>query len=215
MQEIKPVRVFFQKINKACCFSHLDLNRAVARMLMRSALPVYFTEGFNPHAKVVFAVPLAIFQQSVYEIFDFALSEDVPYDEAFDSLSASSVPDLPIIRTAQPVRKLGDCRYGSYSITFDTDADPQSIRALFSGAVTVLKKTKKTCTETDISPQIKKLSVRESNGQTEVECVLDAAANLYLNPQYIVDHITKNVPHTERPLITRTGLYCEDMTLMI
>ena len=37
------VRVFFEKKNGAKFISHLDLNRAVMRILVRTGLPVVFT----------------------------------------------------------------------------------------------------------------------------------------------------------------------------
>jgi uncharacterized protein (DUF2344 family) len=41
---------------------------------MRSGLDLVYSEGFNPHPKIVFAQPLSIYQESEYEIFDFKLN---------------------------------------------------------------------------------------------------------------------------------------------
>ena len=49
--------------------------RAVTRALLRSELPIVYTEGFNPHPKLVFALPLSIYQESEYEIFDIAVED--------------------------------------------------------------------------------------------------------------------------------------------
>lgn len=40
--------------------SHLDMQRAFARALRRAALPVKYSEGFNPHILTSFASPLSV-----------------------------------------------------------------------------------------------------------------------------------------------------------
>ncbi|MBQ0092066.1 MAG: TIGR03936 family radical SAM-associated protein, partial [Clostridiales bacterium] len=61
----------FEKTGNLRYISHLDLQRAFTRLLLRSGLPVVFSEGFNPHPKLTFAQPLSIFQESVCEIAEF------------------------------------------------------------------------------------------------------------------------------------------------
>ena len=56
-----PVRVFFEKKDMARYISHLDLQRAVRRAVERSGLTVRQTEGFNPHPKMVFSMPLSMY----------------------------------------------------------------------------------------------------------------------------------------------------------
>ena len=71
-----PIRVFFEKKGCAAYISHLDVQRAVIRALQRTGCDFAFTEGFNPHMKLVFAMPLSLFQESTYEIFDVTLLDD-------------------------------------------------------------------------------------------------------------------------------------------
>ena len=54
------VRVFFEKKNGAKFISHLDLNRAVMRILVRTGLPVVYSQGFNPHIILSIAVPIPV-----------------------------------------------------------------------------------------------------------------------------------------------------------
>ena len=50
------VRIRFEKTGEAAYISLLDLQRVFHRILKRSGLPVYYTQGFNPHIYLSFAV---------------------------------------------------------------------------------------------------------------------------------------------------------------
>ena len=84
-----PIRVFFEKKGCAAYISHLDVQRAVIRALQRTGCDFAFTEGFNPHMKLVFAMPLSLFQESTYEIFDVTLLDDnETYPEVLEKLQS-------------------------------------------------------------------------------------------------------------------------------
>ena len=51
-------RVVYQKRGNLQFFSHLDLQRTWQRVLVRAAIPMWYTQGFNPHSKIVFGVPM-------------------------------------------------------------------------------------------------------------------------------------------------------------
>ena len=48
------VRIRFEKTGEAAYISLLDLQRVFHRILKRSGLPVYYTQGFNPHIYLSF-----------------------------------------------------------------------------------------------------------------------------------------------------------------
>ena len=54
------VRIRFEKTGEAAYISLLDLQRVFHRILKRSGLPVYYTQGFNPHIYLSFACPLSL-----------------------------------------------------------------------------------------------------------------------------------------------------------
>ncbi len=201
-----PVRIFFSKTGRAVYFSHLDLNRAVARLLMRSGLPVAFTEGFNPHARVVFAAPLAMYQRGLNEIFDFSLTEELPYDEIRDRMNAVTSPFLAIHKAAPPVMKLSECRWASYELALETDAPATEVQAIFEGSVVVTKKTKRSCAQTDISNEINSVTVQDTEDGVILHCVLAAAPDDYLNPNYIRDFAASRFP-VQSCVITRAGFF--------
>ena len=105
------VRVCFTKLGKLKYISHLDLQRAIARMLVRSGLPIGYSEGFNPHPKLNIALPLSIYQEGERELFDFKITESVPLEEIEEKLKKSSFPGMDIISVHSYVNNWDDSEY--------------------------------------------------------------------------------------------------------
>lgn len=193
---MQAIRVFFKKCGKAKYISHLDLSRAVTRALLRTGLPIHYTEGFNPHPKLVFALPLSVFQESEYEIFDFAVDGEFTFEEISEKLRYALPPELEVFNCAAPVNKLKELKYASYELTVKTYLEPKEIEKLFDGVVTVTKKTKSKIEETDISNQIVNLKAKDEGEFIVIRTVLSAGANEYLNPQYIINFLGDKVTYS-------------------
>lgn len=202
------VRVFWQKLGNASYISHLDTQRTVTRALIRSGLPVYYSQGFNPHPRLVFALPVSIYQEAYYDIFDFDISEMLPVSKIKEALSAAMPKDMPIIDVAYPQRKLKELCFASYRISLETDSSAEEIRAAFDGAVVVEKKSKTKCENVDISPMIKQLSTEKNDGGIDILAVLSAAPDNYLNPKYLTEHISDRITFSKT---VRTMLYDKKM----
>ena len=73
---LKSVRLFFKKNGPLKFVSHLDMNRVMIRLLRLSKVPVWYTEGFNRHPYITFALPLSLGFSSEYEVMDFRFDND-------------------------------------------------------------------------------------------------------------------------------------------
>ncbi len=51
---MREVRLRFSKTGRLKYISHLDINRAMSRALKRAQIPLWYTEGFNPHPYITF-----------------------------------------------------------------------------------------------------------------------------------------------------------------
>ena len=78
--------LIYEKTDAAKYISHLDFVRVMGRMMRRASVPVAFSEGFNPHPLLVFALPLSVGYTSGCELMEFRLAEYMPPDEV-ESLS--------------------------------------------------------------------------------------------------------------------------------
>ena len=89
--------VVFEKSAPLRHIGHLDLMRAMQRILRRTGLPVAYSQGFNPHMVVNFAAPLSVGATGLREIMDVALVSEVPEDIFLSKLNLALPPDLKAV----------------------------------------------------------------------------------------------------------------------
>jgi radical SAM-linked protein len=101
--------VRFEKRDALRFISHHDLMRVFELALRRSGLKVAFTQGFNPHPRLSFAVALPLGVESLDEIVDIDLEHDAePLEPALlvQQLGAQMPPGLKlqsaVIATGRP-----------------------------------------------------------------------------------------------------------------
>ncbi len=173
-----PVRVKFIKVEELQFISHLDLGRTMKSVMIRAGIPVHYTEGFNPHPKIVFALPLSVGAESVSEFMDFRTDREMDYTEIKDRLNAALPPQLRVLDAYVPVDEVSKILFAEYRITSDLPVD---FSPLTSETIIVPKRTKKGYVDTDIKPMIKKYS---TDGNS-ITAVLSANPGGFLNPEYI------------------------------
>ena len=79
-EAVQRLRVRFSRGEEIKYISHLDLMRLWERVLRRARMPLTYSEGFSPHARISLAAPLPIGTTSQYELMDVVLQEPVtPY----------------------------------------------------------------------------------------------------------------------------------------
>ncbi len=69
--------------------SHLDVLKLFNRALMRAALPVAYSEGFNPHPKISFGPPRGVGIEGCCEWGDIVLKEEMSPEEFCSRLDAA------------------------------------------------------------------------------------------------------------------------------
>lgn len=178
------IRVTFTKLGKLKYISHLDLQRAIHRMLVRSGLPISYSEGFNPHPRLNIALPLSIYQEGERELFDFRITEEVPEEVITESLRKAAFPEMQIIKAEIAVGKLHTKR-ALWRLELETDMTPDEIKAYFGGEMVVTKRSKSGDKQVDISPMTKFVSAEGTESGVILRVELNAAGNDYLNPSYV------------------------------
>ncbi|MBQ9938919.1 MAG: DUF2344 domain-containing protein, partial [Oscillospiraceae bacterium] len=156
------VRLFYTKTGDLKYISHLDMNRCMQRVLRRSRLPVWHTEGFNPHVYITFALPLSLGIESVYETMDFRLVDFPDLKAAEEALAAALPAGLKLIKIDTPVMKvadiaLADFEVKAYSAEFAERSD--ELLALWNeyvaqDCIIFAKKTKAGVKDIDVKPHL-------------------------------------------------------------
>ena len=74
------VRLFFSKTGRAKYISALDLITCFQRAIRRTDIPVWHTQGFNPHTYVNVNLPLSLGSEGTNESMDIKLTEQMSFD---------------------------------------------------------------------------------------------------------------------------------------
>lgn len=216
----KPIRIKFRKVGMLKYISHLDLQRTFARILTRAGIPVWYTQGFNPHIKMVFSLPLSVGSEGECEYLDIKVTEPMTFGEMKYRLDASLTDELSVIDIYEPRDDFHDIAYAGYDIVLRTphasEELAEGIRKLFSASpIMMTKKTKSGEKKVDIFPMIKSLAAEYSDGKIGIRAVLSASSDSYLNPEMLVTAaknslgIMNDIMH-ETYTIIRTDVYLSD-----
>lgn len=196
--EYRPIRVVFTKEEPALFIGHLDLARAMTHVITRSALPVYYTEGFNPRPKLVFASPLSVGCGGEGELMDIRIRRDTDNAEVLARLHAAAPAGIRFLDVYDAKTKLSGIAFSRCRLVFHTPRASEKaaaqIRTLFSSPVRMMKKSKSGEKEVDITTLIRSLdaSYDAAAHTIAVTAVTANDGTNYLNPSYIADAIARD-----------------------
>ena len=187
---MQTVRLFFQKQDEAAYISHLDLQRVMARALRRSGLPVWYSQGFNPHIYMSFSLPLPLGQESVCESVDFKTeSEQNNFSDYLPALNAALPKGIHATHIAPPKHKAAEISAAAYRIlynaTFEQLQKTLQKYALLTEAP-VIQQKKKTRQTLDLKQEITNLTLGEEG---VLSAVFPAGSEKNLNPQLFVSFL--------------------------
>lgn len=178
------IRVYFTKLGRLKYISHLDLQRAIARLLVRSGLPIAYTEGFNPHPRLTITQPLSIYQEGERESFDFRLVSDVDIGIIKKKLSENAFPGMEII-DIEPITEKSASKSAVWRLELETAMPLDEFTSAFGGEMIVTKRSKSGEKSVDIAPMITLVSAEKTENRIIARIEAPAAGNNYLNPSYI------------------------------
>ena len=193
------VRVKFQKIGDLQYISHLDLQRTLHRILVRAGIPMWYTKGFNPHAKIVFSTPLSVGAQSICEMVDIRIDRDMPCETIKELLNHEVTDELRILDVYIAETKFADIAWATYEIELHEDGIAKKAAEILAIAkenqLLTTKKTKSGEKEIDILPLIRELSVAtgEDCDSVRLTAMLSLGSDNYLNPELLLSVVKQKV----------------------
>ncbi len=188
---MRNVRILYKKTGRARFVSHLDITRFMSRAIRRANIPLWHTEGFNPHPYITFALPLSLGFQSDYEVLDIRVIDD-DFDIASipQKLNAVCNEDIKFYESFDAVKKTGEVFAAGYKISFDDGGVLYNpLKALLEKQSLVITKRTKRGGEKqiDIAPDIIKSEVSLSDNNTVLDIVLPAGGSLNINPELLLN----------------------------
>lgn len=191
------IRVGFAKEKEACYISHLDLQRVIQRALKKAGVPVWYTQGFNPHIYLTFALALSLGQASTCESFDYKCEEDAfDADAVYYALNQALPKGLTVYDVHPAQMDPNEIEYARYLVRFSGQSDllAQKLAAFRSlPEAVVYKKTKKGQDKpVDLLPDIRAWEVRPTEEGVLLDVTLPAGNRYMLNPDLLIGYLAEH-----------------------
>jgi radical SAM-linked protein len=197
-KEMISIRIKFSKKGDLMYISHLDLAKTMQRIMVRADIDIWYSEGFNPQPKIVFAIPLPVGVESDCELLDIRINSPMDLNEIRERLSKNFPDEMKVLEVYNPEIKFKNIAYIDYTIKLSspriTKETENEIKDLFSSSCLVTKTTKSgNEKQLDLCEYIKTLEVSYKDGSIIINTALCADGERYLNPELLIEAIKKNL----------------------
>lgn len=213
------LRLMLSKCGRAKYVSHLDMFRLMCRAVRRAEIPLWYTEGFNPHPYISFLSALSLGVEGMAEPVDIKIIGDMKPDEVKNRLNACLPEGFSVKSAAAPFNKPAEIAAAEYYIPLDyADISAAQLRlALESGTLSCMKSGKsggkKLMKSVNVSEHIRKYEITEGEQALELQIVLDAGNNFNLNPFNFLDAVSEQLGRKIYSCgIKRISLLCADLS---
>ena len=216
---MKNVRIWFKKDDECRYISHLDLNRCVLRALHKSKIPVWHTEGFNPHPFATFPLPLSLGFRGINECMDIRLVDEISDEKLIADFNACMPAGVRAFAVTEPIMKAGKIAYARFNIKISSDdmnsrkVYEELTKLLSFDEIMIEKRTKSGIKTVDLKKSIKTYEPKEMFDFAELDIVLSAGSTDNANPNLIITALEKQTEKSFYADITRIDLYNSDMEL--
>lgn len=193
------LRLLFTKTGRAVYISHLDLMRTLTRAFLRADCRLKYSEGFNPHPNISIALPLSVGAESVCEILDFKMAEEMAPDEILERLKKQLPEGIEALEVYESERKVKDLKWLKIEGVFEYDErDAREILPMVEEffareSIVIQKKTKRGIGDSDIKPAIKEISFVQDGNDIHLSSVISAQEPT-LNPELLADALRQIAP---------------------
>ncbi|MDY6846868.1 MAG: TIGR03936 family radical SAM-associated protein [Chloroflexota bacterium] len=212
-EDITRIRVLYTKEESLRFTGHLDMQRLWERLLRRSNLPVRYSQGFHPRARLNLASALPLGFVSDAELLDFWMNEPLPINEINASLSKNAPPGLEIKETYQVDLREDALQVqmsaSEFRVNFFDPQDPEELSekvdSLLAQDSIIRKRRKKVY---DLRPLLIEIDVIDPhNGEPGFQMKLKAEEGATGRPDEVLDEMGfKNTEY----LVCRTKLILSD-----
>ncbi len=217
---MRCVRIWFDKLEDVKYISHLDLMRCFTRAMRRAKIPLWYTEGFNPHPYMQFALPLSLGMQSVCESVDIRIEGDISDEDILERLKATMPTGINIKGITRPIHDPKKITYGDFSLVFSGADDCDRLEKLIKDSLDAQsfiveklgkKGRQKVMKQIDLKEHIKKFEVMRNGEEVICRLVLPAGSTVNINPSLFSDKIAQLYGEMLNIDIMRNKLLLENM----
>ena len=188
-------RFKFEKFGTIKFIGHLDVVIVFQRALKRADIPIAYSNGFNPHQLISFALPLSLGYTSIGEYGDFQLQTEENPEELKEKIN-NALPEgliiTELIKLKEGVKNtMASVCAASYDIYFDETISPEDIKNnrsfIKQNEILVMKKKKKNFKETDIKQDILGAEDISADGKGVLKVLVNAGSVKNLKPESVAE----------------------------
>lgn len=186
------LRVTFEKGEAMRYMGHLDVLRTFVRGMRRADIPFKFSEGFNPHAVLTFALPLGVGTTSECEIADVSIGGEIGEADFVSKMNSALPKDgIKVIKATYTDQKMPEIVKAIYEIEFEnkTPFSAQKIEeAIKGGNIPVMKKSKRQEKEVNLAEHIFSYETRQIDERRFVlDVKISAGGKFNVRPQLLAE----------------------------
>ncbi len=127
------LRVTYSRGGPAKYVAHLDIMRTWERAIRRAKLPLAYSQGFSPHARIALAAPLPVGTTGERELMDVWMEPSVAPADARERLREALPPGLDVLDVEEVGERLPSLqsvvRAARYEVVFEAGAiDVEAVR---------------------------------------------------------------------------------------
>lgn len=214
------LRLRFLKTGRAVYISHLDLMRTMQRAFLRAGMSLKYSEGFNPHAQISFALPLSVGTASRCDLMDFHLNGFMSLSEIPFRLNRALPEGIEVLEAYEWENKFKNIKWLDVEGIFEYD--DRSPSEMLSGlmdffareSIVIKKKTKSGVNDADIAPGIRSIVFDAGEGIVTLKAVVSAQEPT-LNPELLPSALEQLAPELKPDFasFTRMQIYDADMRI--
>jgi len=216
---LNTIRLKFRKKGLSIYYSQLDLQRVMARALKKSGLPVWYSQGFNPHIYMTFTLPLSLGHESECESVDFRLNEEMKEADILKSLEGTLPQGIELVSAQAPDYDARSIMFAKYDITLYGEKE-KIIGALNDYAALeqaiVTKVTKKGQKDINLKELVDNIQIiEEKSDEVTFTAIYPAGTPLNINPQLLLDFINENYGvEVVDAFVIRKNLFDKEMNIL-
>ncbi|MCR5748454.1 MAG: TIGR03936 family radical SAM-associated protein [Lachnospiraceae bacterium] len=235
------LRIKFTKHGALRYIGHLDIQRYFQRLNRRAGLNMIYTEGFSPHQKMSFAMPLSVGYESDAEYFDIEVYSAGSSKTVIDSMNANQADGITVtgcvLLPEKAQNAMASVRAADYTVRFRKGYEPDfdirnAIDRFNESDEFIIKKINKkankkknrrenssqdnvTYKEIDLKQYVHTLEYPDE-GTVFMRVSAGSADNV--KPELVVNALYEREDKVPDPMalkITRTELYTDDLKPLI
>lgn len=214
------LRLKFSKTGRAIYISHLDILRTMQRAFLRAEMPLKYSEGFNPHAQIAFALPLSVGASSLCELMDFKLNGFMNPSEIPYRLKKALPEGIEALEVFESENKFKNIKWLDIEGIFEYDDRapldmlPGLMDFFARDSIVIQKKTKSGINAADIASGIRSIAFDTSDGCVKLKAVISAQEPT-LNPELLPSALEQLAPELKPDFASfmRTQVYDSEMNI--